>query len=156
MKNGTCYYFDDITKIEDFDYDITLDEKSNKNILVNDMSYKTLIGGNPLRIRFDKADKLIRVYDRTRYSVLLAGETYDFIYNRIRYLIGVKSTHNYAKVIVDSYDTLLLEKNIGIGQNKDQFGIRIKITRTILCLFRQVTNQFNFCSQWVRLPINIF
>ena len=110
MKNGTCYYFDDITKIEDFDYDIILDEKSNKTILVNDMSYKTLIGGKPLRIRFDKADKLIRVYDRTRYSVLLAGETYDFIYNRIRYLIGVKSAHNYAKVIVDSYDTLLLEK----------------------------------------------
>ena len=22
MKNGTCYYFDDITKIEDFDYDL--------------------------------------------------------------------------------------------------------------------------------------
>ena len=56
MKNGTCYYFDDITKIEDFDYDIILDEKSNKTILVNDMSYKTLIGGKPLRIRFDKAD----------------------------------------------------------------------------------------------------
>ena len=43
-------------------------------------------------------------------------EKYDFIYNWITYLIGVKSvimyviSHNYAKIKVDSYDSLPLEK----------------------------------------------
>ena len=42
----------------------------------------------------------------------------DFIYNRIRYLIGVKSgvtnvaSHNYAKSKVNSYDSLPLEKTM--------------------------------------------
>ena len=34
FKNRTCYYFDDIIKLEDFVFDNTLtDEKSSKNIL---------------------------------------------------------------------------------------------------------------------------
>ena len=43
---------------------------------------------------------------------------YDFIYNRIRYLIGVKRgityvvSHNYAKIKVDSYNSLPLEKTM--------------------------------------------
>ena len=45
IKNRTCYYFHDITKLEDFDIDnILTDEKSHKNILIYDISYKTLIG----------------------------------------------------------------------------------------------------------------
>ena len=39
IKNCTCYYFDDILKIEDFDIDnILIDEKSYKNILVYNIS----------------------------------------------------------------------------------------------------------------------
>ena len=35
IKNRTCYYFDDIIKIEDFDIDnILIEQKSYKNILV--------------------------------------------------------------------------------------------------------------------------
>ena len=46
-KNCMCYYFNDIIKFEDFDFDnISVDEKSYKNILVYDISYKTLIGQN--------------------------------------------------------------------------------------------------------------
>ena len=65
-------------------------------------------------IRFDKANAFDRVYDGTRYFVLFGDEKYGFIYNRIRYLIGVKSgityviSHNYAKIKVDSYDSLPL------------------------------------------------
>ena len=44
-----------------------------------------------MRIRFDKKEGFIRVYDRTRYVVLFGREKYDFVYNRIKYLIGVKS-----------------------------------------------------------------
>ena len=38
-----CYYFDDIIKFEDFNFgNILLDEKSYENILIYDISYKTL------------------------------------------------------------------------------------------------------------------
>ena len=44
IKNRMCYYFDDIIKLEDFHLDnILTDEKSHKNILIYDISYKTLI-----------------------------------------------------------------------------------------------------------------
>ena len=70
IKNHTCYCFDDIIKIEDFNLDnILRDEKSNENILVYDISYKNLIA-KPLCIRFVKIDGFIRVYDGTRYLVL--------------------------------------------------------------------------------------
>ena len=68
IKNCACYYFHDIIKLEDFDLDnILIDEKSNKNILIYDISYKSLIGPNALQIRFDKIDERIRIYDGTRY-----------------------------------------------------------------------------------------
>ena len=51
IKNRACYYFDDIIKIEDFDLDnILIDKKSYKNILVYNISYKSLIDSKPLRI----------------------------------------------------------------------------------------------------------
>ena len=35
IKNCTCYYFDDVIKIEDFNFDnIFIDERSYENILV--------------------------------------------------------------------------------------------------------------------------
>ena len=36
-------------------------------ILIYDISHKTLIGSKPLRIRFDKIDRIIRIYNGTRY-----------------------------------------------------------------------------------------
>ena len=77
---------------------------------------KTLIGIKPLRVRFYKADEFVRVYDGARYLVLFWDEKYDFICNRIAYLIRVKSgityvfSHNYAKIKVNSYHSLTLEK----------------------------------------------
>ena len=59
--------------------------------LIYDISYKTLIGPKPLRSRFDKIDGFIIIYDGTRYLVLFRSEKYDAIYNRIRYLISLKS-----------------------------------------------------------------
>ena len=62
IKNRTYCYFDDIIKLEDFDIDnILIDEKSQKNILIYDISYKTLIGSKPLRIRFNKIDRFIGI-----------------------------------------------------------------------------------------------
>ena len=71
-----------------------------------------------MRIRFDRIDEFIKVYDGTRYLVWLGGDKYDFFYNRSRYLIGITSCityliyHNYAKIKVDSYDSLSLEKTL--------------------------------------------
>ena len=71
IKSRTCYYFDDIIELEDFNLDNTLiEEKSNENILIYDIWYKTLIGSKPLRIRFNKIDWIIRIYDGTRYLTL--------------------------------------------------------------------------------------
>ena len=88
FKNRTCYYFDDIIKIGDFNLDNILVWEF-ENILVCNISYKSLIA-KPLGIGFNKIDEFIRVYDETRYFVLFGSETYDSIYNRIRYLISEK------------------------------------------------------------------
>ena len=54
IKNRTCYYFDDLIKLEDFIFDnILIDEKSHENILIYDILYESLIGPKPLYIRFD-------------------------------------------------------------------------------------------------------
>ena len=55
VKDCTFYRFDGIVKIEDFDlYNIFIDEKPYENNLDYNISYKNLIAGKPLRIRFDK------------------------------------------------------------------------------------------------------
>ena len=70
---------------EDFEIDNNLiNEKSDENILVYKISYKTLMGAKLLRIRFDNIHGFIRVYDGTRYLTLFGAEKYDSIYNRIR------------------------------------------------------------------------
>ena len=62
IKNRTYYYFDYIIKIGDFDIDnILIDEKSNENVLVYNILYKTLIVAKPLRIRFDKVDGFSKI-----------------------------------------------------------------------------------------------
>ena len=49
IENRTCYYFDNKIKLEDFNLDnILISEKSHENILIYDISYKTLIGSKPL------------------------------------------------------------------------------------------------------------
>ena len=95
IKNHTCYYFDDIIKLKDFDLDILIDKNSHRNILIYDNSYKTLIGSKPLRIKFNKINGIIRIYDGTRYITLFGIEKYDAIYDRTRYLKSKKQHHIY-------------------------------------------------------------
>ena len=83
-----CYYYAKqkgaIIKLEDFDRDnILIDKKPHENILIYDISYKTLIDLKPLRIRFNKIDEFTRIYDGTRYFTLFGSEKYEAIYNRI-------------------------------------------------------------------------
>ena len=65
IKIRTSYHFDDIVTVKDIDLrDVLLDEKSEKNILIYDISYKTFMGSKPLRIRFDEVDGFIKIYDK--------------------------------------------------------------------------------------------
>ena len=71
-----------------------------------------------LRIRFDKIDRFLRVFDGTRYLVLFGTDKWDFIYSRIRYLIQGKTgityvmSHNYGRIKVDSCDSFPLEATL--------------------------------------------
>ena len=118
IKNRACYYFDNIIKLEDFDIDnILIEEQSHENILIYEISDKTLTGPKPLRVRFDKVDGFIRIYDRTTYLKLFGSEKYDAIYNRIRYPVSLKSSttyvfsHYYAKIKVEPNDSLPIKKD---------------------------------------------
>ena len=57
----------------------------------------------------------IRINDRTRFLTLFGPEKFDAVYNRFRYLISLKSgityifSYYFAKIKVDSSDTLLIE-----------------------------------------------
>ena len=83
IKSRTCYYFNNMIKTEDFDFNNTLiDEKPYENILVYSISYKILIDSEPLHIIFDKIEGFIRVYDGTCYLVLFRSEKYYSIYQR--------------------------------------------------------------------------
>ena len=59
----------------------------------------------------------MRIYDGTIYLVLLGPEKYDAICNRNRYLISLKGgiadvfSQYYAKIKVDSYDSLPIKKD---------------------------------------------
>ena len=109
--------------------------KIDENILIYDISYKTLISPKLLRIRFDKIDGFIRTCDGTRFLVLFGSRECDVIYNRIRHLISLKSSITYtfsryfAKKKVGSYNSLPAEKGLTLHNviiliksvlNKDQ------------------------------------
>ena len=72
IKNRTFYYYDDeIVKLGHFNSnDILIDEKSDGNILIYNMSYRTLIDSKPMQIRFLKLHGIIRIYDGIRYLTL--------------------------------------------------------------------------------------
>ena len=81
IKNHMCCYFDDISKIEDFDINkILINKKPYENILVYSIACKTLVDSKPLHIRFNKIHGFITVYDGTIYLVLFGKEKFDSTY----------------------------------------------------------------------------
>ena len=53
-----------------------MDKKSYKtyeNILIYEISYKTIMGAKPLHIWFNKINEFIKNYDGIRYSVLFGS-----------------------------------------------------------------------------------
>ena len=83
-------------------------QKSYENILIYEVSFKNFIGAKPLRIIFDKVNGFVRDYDGIKYLVLFGLEKYDAIYDRIIYLIGLKSDITN----VSSYNFRLIQRII--------------------------------------------
>ena len=79
--------------------------------MIYDISSKTLISSKPLRITFNKIDGFIRIYGGTKYLVLLGLENYNAIYNRIRYLLSIKS--GMIMFILTIMQKIAYTKNIG-------------------------------------------
>ena len=105
----------------DIDFsDILLDKKFYKekyrNILIYCISCKNSMGAKPLRISFDKIDGFVKIHDNIRYLVLFDYSFYDKICDKIKYLISKKSgitdsiNQNFARIRIDSCDSLLIEK----------------------------------------------
>ena len=96
LKIVKSYYYEQYinlkNKFEEFYLSNSLvDKKLYENILVYNISIKTLVGAKTMCIRFDKIDEFIRIYDGTKYLVLFGGQKYDFICNRIQYFIWIKN-----------------------------------------------------------------
>ena len=103
---------------------ILLEEKLYKekyeNILIYDISNKTLTSAKPLRIRYDKMDGFIygfiKIHDGISYLVLFDCGWFDKICDRIKYLISYKNgitdsnNHNFSKIRIDSNNYLPFEK----------------------------------------------
>ena len=71
IKNHTCYNFDDIINLENFNLDnVLIAKESRENVLIYDISYQTLIEPRRVRIKFEKIDGFISIYDGTRYFTL--------------------------------------------------------------------------------------
>ena len=83
--------------------------------MISDVSYKTLTIAKSLRIMFYKMDGFIIDYDGTKHSTLLGSKKYNYVFNRIKFFIRLKSnisyvvSHNYGKIIIDSDDNLFIE-----------------------------------------------
>ena len=124
-------------KFEGFDFDnILTDEKSHENILICDISCKTLTDLKPLHIRFDKINGLIRIYDGTRYLILLTLKNMMLFITELDILKDKKLVppmfllSNFGKIKIDSYDSLPIEKTFILHNvavlitsvvNKDQY-----------------------------------
>ena len=73
-----------------------------------------------MSLRFHEIDGFTRIYDGNRHLTLFGSEKYDAIYGRIRYLISLKRaityifSHYFAKMKVDSYDPILIEKILAL------------------------------------------
>ena len=113
-------------KVDNINADnILLDKKSYENILVDKILYKKFMDTKPLRIKFNKVEGLIKIYNEIRYLELFnlygaitarINSRYNAIFDKINYLISKKSgitesiNHNFARIRIDSCNSLLIEK----------------------------------------------
>ena len=118
IKNRSCYHFDDIINGIKINFsNILLDKKIHENTSAYNISYKTLTGPKPLRVRFDKIDGFIIALDgKIKHLVLFDYGFLDKICDKFKYLtskkIGIISSINYyfGMIKIDAYNSLLIKK----------------------------------------------
>ena len=76
-----------------------------------------MIGAKPSNVRFNNIDGFVRIYDGNRYLILFWGEKKVFIYNKIRYLVEVKS--GVAYVISQNYEKSLFIRFFPLAKKID-------------------------------------
>ena len=116
-----------------------------------------MTGSKLLRIRYNKIDWFIRIYDGTRY---LRYEIYDAIYHRISYPISLKSgivcifSHHFTKIKVDSNDSLYIEKTLTLhnviiliklflNKDKNHYNYNIFLGKCSHQLGKTITKKFS-------------
>ena len=84
------------------------------------------MGAKPLRIRSYKVDRVIKIYDGTRYLELFGCIIHNAIYDRIIYLISENGdvkyiiNHNFVRIRIDS-------SNLSIGKTLTFHNVTILI-----------------------------
>ena len=87
-----------------------------------------MIDSSSLRIRFDKIDRFIKIYDGARYLTSFGSEKYDALYYKIRYLVSLKSgityyfSHNFAEIKIDlaMHNVIIHIKSV-LPKDKNQY-----------------------------------
>ena len=79
---------------------ILFHEKPYLNILIYNISCKTIIDAKPLRIRFHEIDGFIKIDHWIRCLVLFDLARDNAIYDRINYLISEKAILNIVLIII--------------------------------------------------------
>ena len=70
------------------------------HILTHEISCKKVMGAKPLRMRIDKIDGIINIYNRTIYLELFGFRIYNTIYDSINYLISDKKDAKILLIII--------------------------------------------------------
>ena len=134
IKTRTCYFFNNIINIENFDLNnIKIDEKSYKNILIYYIvcltikEYLNIYSVNPLYLTFRYVNGYFEKINGNKYSMLVPTngskekiKKYEELWVKIRDLIRsiTKNSYDYdekyRKIKFDSVDELPLNKLIEI------------------------------------------
>ena len=99
---------------------------------------------------FNKVDGFIKDCDGTKYLELFGTEKYNVIFDRIRYLVRLKSGatyaifHNYAKIKFGSHDDFPLEDTL----------ILDSVITLIKSVFNESKNHYYCSIHLENIPIN--
>ena len=104
-----CYHFDETVFL--------LDKKLYKNISVYNISYKIPTDSKPLRIRFNRIDGFIIVFDgKNKHLLLFDYGLFNKICDKVKYILskecGIANSinHNFGKIRIDSSNSLPIKK----------------------------------------------
>ena len=148
IKNHTYYFFDYIINIKDFDpNNIKIDEKSNKNILIcyiayrtiKDLKYIEINSVNPLYLMFNKMNGYFEENNENKYLTLVPPnenkekiQKYEELWIKTRHLVSSVTKKSddydkkYIKIKFNSHDELPLNKMI-------KSPVMVIVVRAIFC-----------------------